>query len=121
MRTRNGSDEITPLPPAPAPPARDANPWRLPELDRPTDAAPPARRPRRRQEPPGPERAPQRRIALAAGIALLVLGVVVFRLMGGEDIGDVAQSLFPVLIIVIVFASRLRRRQRKLGETRKKG
>lgn len=119
MRTTNGSDEITALPPPPAPPARDANPWRLPELDRPAGQAPSPRRPRRREEPPGPERTPQRRIALAAGIALLVLGVVVARLTGGEDIGDVVKSLAPLLIIVIVVTARLRRRRRGVGESRK--
>lgn len=119
MRTRTGTDEITALPPPPAPPARDANPWPLPELDRPKGGTPSFRRPRRREEPRAPERTSQRRIALAAGIALLVFGVVVARVMGGEDIGDLAQSLFPVLIIVIIFASRFRRRQRRVGETRK--
>jgi len=119
MRTRNGSDEITALPPPPAPPARDANPWRLPELDRPAGEAPSPRRPRRLEHTPAPERTPQRRIALAAGIALLVLGVVVAQLMGGEDIGEVAKSLAPLLIIVIVVTARLRRRRRGIGERRK--
>lgn len=119
MRTRNGSDEITALPPPPAPPARDANPWRLPELDRPAGEAPSPRRPRRRKDPPGPQQTPQRWIALAAGIALLVLGVVVARLAGGEDIGDVAKSLAPLLIVVIVVVSRLGRRRRRVGESRK--
>jgi hypothetical protein len=119
MRTRNGSDEITALPPPPAPPARDANPWRLPELDRPTGEVPSPRRPRRREGQSDSQRTPQRRIALATGIALLVLGVIVARLMGGEDIGDVVKSLAPLLIIVIVVASRLGRRRRKVGERRK--
>lgn len=119
MRTRNGSDEITALPPPPAPPARDANPWRLPELDRPAGEAPSPRRPRRRDPRPDARRTPQSRIALAAGIALLVLGVVVARMAGGEDIGDVAKSLAPLLIIVIVVVSRLGRRRSRAGESRK--
>lgn len=119
MRTRNGSDEITALPPPPAPPARDANPWQLPEPDRPAGEAPSPRRPRRRAGQSDPQRTPQRRIALAAGIALLVLGVVVARLMGGEDVGDLAKSLAPPLIILIVVTARLRRRRRGIGERRK--
>lgn len=118
MRTRNGSDEITPLPPPPAPPARDANPWRLPELDRPADETSSPRRPRRRDHQPDPQRTSQSRIALAAGLALLVLGVVVARLIGGADIGDLAQSLVPILILVIFVVSRLGRRKRKVGEKR---
>jgi len=119
MQTRNGPDEITALPPPPAPPARDANPWPLPELDRPVTGPLPLRRPRRREDAPAPERTPQRRIALAAGIALLVLGVVVARRMGGEDVGDIAKSLAPLLIIVIVVTARLRRRRRGVRESRK--
>lgn len=112
MRTRNGSDEITPLPPPPAPPARDANPWRLPELDRPATGSPSPRRPPRRQDAPETTGWGAPRIALVVVFVLLVLGLAVARMIEGGNPGDFAEALFPLVILAIFLVSRLRRRRR---------
>lgn len=118
MRARNGPDEVTPLPAPPAPPARDANPWRLPEQDSPARETPSPRRPRRRDGTPEPRKATLR-IAVLAAFALLVLGLAVARMMEGGDVGDLAEALLPLLILVIFAASRFRRRQKPpVGERR---
>ncbi|MBS1200140.1 MAG: hypothetical protein H6R27_818 [Proteobacteria bacterium] len=118
MRARNEPDEVTPLPAPPAPPARDANPWPLPELDRPAIETPSPRRPRRRDGTPEPGKATPR-IAVLAAFALLVLGLAAARMMEGGDAGDLAEALLPLLLLVIFIASRFRRRRKPpVGERR---
>jgi hypothetical protein len=118
MRARNGPDEVTPLPAPPAPPARDANPWPLPELDRPASETPSPRRPRRRDGTPEP-RKETLRIAVLVAFAVLVFGLAVARMVEGGDAGEVAGALLPLLFLVIFVASRVRRRRKPaVGERR---
>lgn len=112
MRTRNDADEITPLPPPPAPTARDANPW--PVTDAP--AAP------RRQPPPRVARRlePGTRKARNGLRNVLVIGIVAFVVLSGvlEALqGSGPEALigvvFPLLIMGILFLARRQKSRRR--------
>ena len=117
MRTKDGPHEITRLPPAPAPTARDANPWSLETgQSRPRPSGFP-RRAKHRARHPGPEQRSQR-AAVAIVIAVLVLGVVMMQVARGGDVGDLAEVALPLAMVAIFAISRLRgRRKRDPGDT----
>ena len=111
LRTRDNDDEITELPPPPAPTARDANPW-------PVTGTPPPRRLTSLRTPRG--RDPGTRKAREAMRNLLALGIVAFiivsaaleALQGGGPEALVG-VVFPLLVVGILFLARRRKSQRR--------
>ena len=112
MRTKDGPDEITRLPPPPAPTARDANPWPNEAKEgRPRPSGFP-RRGRRRSGLPAPARR-SKRAAVAIVIGVLLLGVVMMQLARGGDVGDLAEVALPLAMVAIFAITRLRERRRR--------
>lgn len=121
MRMSKGREEVSSLPPPPAPPARDANPWPLPDRKAPASGTAPTS-PRQWWKHAAGVDSRQRtasRVSLAVGLVLLAAGIVLARVLGGEDIGDVAGAMFPLVILVILLATRrARRRGRERADRR---
>ena len=114
MRTKDGPDGITRLPPPPAPTARDANPWPIEARQgRPRPSGFP---PRARRRGGLPAQAPARRskrAAVAIVIAVLLLGVAMMQLARGGDVGDLAEVALPLAMVAIFAITRLRERRRR--------
>ena len=121
MRRSNGREEVSSLPPPPAPPARDANPWPLPELDVSRSGAAPESPLQGWKHAAGMD-SPQStasKVSLAVGLVLLAAGIVLARVLGGEDIGDFLGAVFPLVVVVILLATRrARRRGRERADRR---
>jgi hypothetical protein len=122
MQTKSGPDEITPLPPPPAPPARDANRWPWPEQERGAE-----RRPSRlasirragqrdRQEPPASSALSK---SVAIGVAILVMTMALIEALGRGGAEDWAGAGFVILLLVI-FALRQLRGARKRAVRRER-
>lgn len=120
MQTKDTPEKISALPPPPAPPARDANPWPWPE-----QANAGTRRPdrfsaiRRVAGPTGPRRANHvlPRLGVAVGMAALVLVIALNKGLGGGGPEDWIGLMFPVLFLVLFIASRLRKAGRQSSGT----
>jgi hypothetical protein len=105
MKTRRrDTGTTTGLPPPPAPPSRDANPWTIPGPDAPRAPARPAgatASPSPKRFPGGPSARPgPRRMPV---FALLVLGVIAFVALGGAvheiGSGNYADAVGPLLAV----------------------
>jgi hypothetical protein len=111
MQTKDAPNEITRLPPPPAPPARDANPWPWPEQARgaerrPSRLASIRRAGRRdRQEPPA---SPALSKSVAIGVAILVMTMALIEALGRGGAEDWAGAVFVVLLLVIFALRQLR-------------
>ena len=118
MKTRDSANDLTVLPPPPAPPARDANPWPMPESDaRPAPARSHPRLPKRVDTASEPARTPGGKsglpsAAVVVAIALFVLGVAVLRFIESGDAKDLPGLAFAVVMLVFFAVSRIRRASR---------
>jgi Flp pilus assembly protein TadB len=123
MQTRDAPEKVTPLPPPPAPPARDANPWQWPEEA--GSAAQPQqpvllRRPgRRKATTQAASQVP--RLGLAIGIAVLVMVIALSKALGGAGPRDWAGVAFAVFLVVMVAVRRLRGSRRRSDPGREAG
>lgn len=115
MRTSDPEDAITPLPPPPAPTARDANPWPV------TGVPGPARRTvlrRPRQRDPGQRKAREGlRNLLMLGVVAFILVSALMEALRGGGVGPLVGALFPLLILAVLFLAR-RRKSRNGGAGR---
>ena len=114
MRTRDTAEEITQLPPPPAPTARDANPWPLSSVQQPARRTPSIRRPRARKATMHPAREGMRNLLFLGIVAFIVVSGVVEVLQGGgpEALAGIA---IPLFILAILFLAR-RRKSRRGGD-----
>jgi len=115
MKTRSSDERARHgLPPAPAPPSRDANPWKM--------SSPPgsgSHAPRHARAPGGPPapHAPDERIARRAGrlpwipllILFVILGTSVQSAIHALQEGDVERAIGALAIMALVAAVALRR------------
>jgi hypothetical protein len=116
MQTKDTPETISMLPPPPAPPSRDANPWEWPE----EASAETGRRGRggMLRRVPGSDGATRAsnallRLGVALGIAALVLAIAVSKGFGHGGPKDWVSVMFPVLLLVLFVGSRLRRARRR--------
>jgi hypothetical protein len=114
VRTRDGSDEITQLPPPPAPPARDANPWPL-SGSPPRRRGPTIRRPRGRDATTRPAREGLRNLVAIGIVAFIIASGVLEALQGGGPEAIVG-LVVPLFILAILFLAR-RRKSNRRGDT----
>jgi hypothetical protein len=115
MRTRDAPDAVTQLPPPPAPTARDANPWRLPELDRQPRRAPNPRRPLRRAARAAQDR-PRRRVlqtVLPLAFFALILAVALREAARSGDFQEMVGVALPLLLLAVFVVTRLRASRRR--------
>lgn len=111
MRTSDQPDEITPLPPPPAPTARDANPWQV------SGAPAPARRarmPQARDAGSRPARSALRHLVAIGIVAFIAVSGAVEALRGGEPEKLIGVA-FTVFILLIFFLARQRSARRRAG------
>jgi hypothetical protein len=119
VRTRDSTDEMTQLPPPPAPPARDANPWPLPGSPR-THRLPSIRRPRGRDASTRPAREGMRNLVAVAVVAFIVVSGVLEALQGGGP-ESIVGLVVPLFILAILFLARRRKSNRLRGTNRTAG
>jgi hypothetical protein len=115
MQTRDAPEKVTPLPPPPAPPARDANPWQWPEEA--GSAAQPEqpvllRRPGRRKAT-AHTASQLPRLGLAIGIAVLVMVIALNEALGRGGPRDWAGVMFAVLLLGVFVLARLKKASRR--------
>lgn len=115
MKTKDPVDQVTELPPAPAPTARDANRWPLSSGSEDGQTRTPTRR--RRVTRAGPDGAdPHRRRSFLQGasaplVLALIMGVIAF--LRGRD-GDFFENyrglLIALAVVVFIIMSRVGKR-----------
>jgi hypothetical protein len=115
MQTRNGTDEITPLPPPPAPPARDANPWPMPEASGQAARGPRALASIRRagKQDPGSRPTDALRASVAIGLAVMIMTVALIQARKSGELEDLAGALFALFLLVMFAVTRLRKARRR--------
>jgi hypothetical protein len=114
MRTTTEPDRITPLPPPPAPTARDANPWPI-SARQPTArraALPGVTRGHGREPRSGRSVLPS---LVAVAIALMVLVSALVRAGESSRFGDLVGPGIALFFVLIFAVSRLRRARRRAG------
>jgi hypothetical protein len=115
MQTRDAPEKVTPLPPPPAPPAHDANPWQWPEEAgseaQPRQPVPLGRPGRRKVTTQAASQLP--RLGLAIGIAVLVMVIALNKALGGGGPRDWVGVSFAVFLVVMVAVRRLRVTRRR--------
>ena len=114
MRTRTSADEITRLPPPPAPTARDANPWTVPGAEPPPQRMPSIRRSRGRDPSNRPAREGMRNLFAIGIVAFIIVSGVVEALQGGGPEALVGMVV-PLFILGILFLARRRKSARRGG------
>lgn len=119
MRTRDQADEITQLPPPPAPTARDANPWPVADAPKPPRRLPSLRTPKGRD--PGTRKAREAMRNFAAlGIVVFIVLSGVFEALQGGGWESIVGLAVPLFILAILFLAR-RRKSRERGATGRDG
>lgn len=115
MRTRDAADEITQLPPPPAPTARDANPWSVTGAPQAPRRVPAIRAVRRRDPGTRKLREGMRNLLALGIVAFIIVSAALEALRGGGPEALIGM-VFPLLIVGILFlARRHKSRQRDAG------
>jgi len=108
LRSRATADEITQLPPPPAPTARDANPWPVTGTPEPPRRVPSLRMARRRD--PGTRKVREgMRNLVALGIVAFIIVSGVFEALRGGGPEALVGLAFPLFILAILFMARRRK------------
>jgi len=115
MRTRDSADEITQLPPPPAPTARDANPWSTSGSPRPPRRMPSIRRPRGRDPSSRPAREGMRNLVAIGVVAFIIVSGVLEALQGG-GVEALIGMVIPLFILAVFFLGRWRKSKRRGDE-----
>jgi hypothetical protein len=113
MQTKAAPDKTTPLPPPPAPPARDANPWPLPEQERSAGARPESTYPAGGRDAGKQPRSAALQLTLAIGIAVFVMTAALYRTLGSGSPKDWVGVMLALLMLGVFVLARLRRARRR--------
>jgi hypothetical protein len=112
VRTKPTGDEITPLPPAPAPTARDANPWQTSGAAGPPKRMTSIRTPRGRDPVTRPAREGMRNLVAIGIIAFILVSGVLEALQGGGPEALIGMAV-PLFILAILFLARRNKSKRR--------
>lgn len=113
MRTRDQVDEITQLPPPPAPTARDANPWPVAGAPQAPRRTPSVRVARRRRDPGTRKVREGMRNLLALGIVAFIIVSAALEALRGGGPEALIGVVFPLLIVGILFLARRQKSQQR--------
>jgi hypothetical protein len=105
VRTKPSGDEITQLPPAPAPTARDANPWQTSGAPQPPRRMVSIRKPRGRDPTTRPAREGMRNL-IAIGIVAFILVSGALEALQGAGPEALIGMIVPLFILAILFLAR---------------
>lgn len=117
MQTKAAPDKTTPMPPPPAPPARDANPWPLPEQERSAGARPESTYRAGGRDVGTQPRAAALQLTLAIGIAVFVMTALLYRTLGSGSPKDWVGVMLAVLLLGVFVLVRLRRARRRANRS----
>jgi hypothetical protein len=112
VRTKPSGDEITQLPPAPAPTARDANPWQTSGAARPPKRLTSIRTPRGRDPVTRPAREGMRNLVALGIVAFILVSGVLEALQGGGPEALIGMVV-PLFILAILFLARRNKSKRR--------
>ena len=112
MRTRTNGEEIAQLPPAPAPTARDANPWPVPGAAQSPRRMPSIRKSRGRDPATRPAREGMRNLVALGIVAFILVSAALEALQGGGP-ETLIGMIVPLFILVILFLARRNKSKRR--------